>query len=189
MWAEELNTVLWVYRTTPHSTTVESPFRLTYGTEAVIPIELTELTWWTDTDTDFPANTKNLREELEFVDEIRNDAALRETTLKQKIVARHSKRVVKREFEVGDLVLQRNQKDSEEGKLAANWEGPYTAFWNCLGPVSMGSNQNVECTASKTSTRASSHERGMPKSSGSTTLRRQNQALMYVLSSKQWTPY
>jgi len=33
--------------------------------------------------------------------------------------------VVNREFEVDDLVLRRNQKDSEEGKLAANWEGPY----------------------------------------------------------------
>jgi hypothetical protein len=61
-WAEELHTVLWAYRTTPHSTTGESPFRLTYGTEAVIPIELTELTWQTDANTDFPANTANLRE-------------------------------------------------------------------------------------------------------------------------------
>lgn len=31
-WAEELHVVLWAYRTTPHSTTGESPFRLTYGT-------------------------------------------------------------------------------------------------------------------------------------------------------------
>jgi len=37
-WAEELNTVLWAYRTTPHSTTSESPFRLMYGMEAVFPI-------------------------------------------------------------------------------------------------------------------------------------------------------
>ncbi|PNX61385.1 hypothetical protein L195_g060641, partial [Trifolium pratense] len=33
--------------------------------------------------------------------------------------------VIKREFDVGTLVLRRNQKDSPEGKLAANWEGPY----------------------------------------------------------------
>jgi len=72
-----------------------------------------------------PANTANLREELEFVDEVRTNASLRETALKQKIAARHDKRVVKREFEVGDLVLWRNQKDSEEGKLAPNWERPY----------------------------------------------------------------
>jgi len=69
-WAKELHAVLWAYRTTPHSATYESPFRLTYGTKAVIPIELIELTWRTDTDTNFPANTANLREELEFVDEV-----------------------------------------------------------------------------------------------------------------------
>jgi len=120
-----LHAVIWAYRTTPNSTTDESPFPLTYGTEAVIPIELTELTWRTDVDTDFPANTVNLREELEFVDEVKSEAALRETALKQKIAARHSKKVIKREFEVGDLVLRRNQKDSKEGKLVANWEGPY----------------------------------------------------------------
>jgi len=74
---------------------------------------------------DFPTNAANLREELEFVDEVRSEAALRETTLKQKIAVRHNKKVIKREFEVGDLVLWRNQKDSEEGKLAANCEGPY----------------------------------------------------------------
>jgi len=43
-WAEELHTVHRAYITTPHSTTGKSPFRLTYGTKAVIPIELTELT-------------------------------------------------------------------------------------------------------------------------------------------------
>jgi hypothetical protein len=59
------------------------------------------------------------------VDEVRIGATLREAALKQKIVARHSKKVIRREFEVGDLVLRRNQKDSEEGKLTANWDGPY----------------------------------------------------------------
>ena len=49
---------------------------------------------------------------------------MRETALKQKIATRNSKKVIMREFEVADLVLRRNQNDSEEGKLAANWEGP-----------------------------------------------------------------
>ncbi|GAU22037.1 hypothetical protein TSUD_309410 [Trifolium subterraneum] len=39
-WVEELPHVLWAYRTTPHSTTGETPFRLAYGTEAVIPPRL-----------------------------------------------------------------------------------------------------------------------------------------------------
>ena len=39
-WPEELPNVLWVYRTTARTPTRETPFRLTYGTEAVIPIEV-----------------------------------------------------------------------------------------------------------------------------------------------------
>jgi hypothetical protein len=50
---------------------------------------------------------------------------LREAALKQNIVARHNKKFRKREFEVGDLVIRRNQKDTEEGKLAAKWDGPF----------------------------------------------------------------
>jgi len=46
----------------------------------------------------------NIREELEFVDEVRSDVALQEIELKQKIAAHHKKKVIKREFEVGDLV-------------------------------------------------------------------------------------
>lgn len=79
----------------------------------VVPIELTELIWRTNADTDFLDNSTNLGEE---VDEVINQAALRETSLKQKIAASHGKKVVNREFEVGDLVLRRNQKDYEEGK-------------------------------------------------------------------------
>jgi len=79
-----------------------------YGTETVIPIELTELTGQTNTDTDFSTNSVNLREELEFVDKVKSEAALRETSLKQKIAARHNKKVIKQEFEVGDLVIRWN---------------------------------------------------------------------------------
>ena len=39
-WAKELPNVLWAYRTTPHRSTGETPFSLTYGTEAVIPAEV-----------------------------------------------------------------------------------------------------------------------------------------------------
>lgn len=38
-WAEELPNVLWSYRTTPRTSTRESPFRMAYGTEFVLPME------------------------------------------------------------------------------------------------------------------------------------------------------
>ncbi|XP_077249145.1 uncharacterized protein LOC143888586 [Tasmannia lanceolata] len=37
-WADELYHVLWAYRTTPRTATGESPFNLSFGTEAVIPV-------------------------------------------------------------------------------------------------------------------------------------------------------
>ena len=38
-WVEELPHVLWTYRTTPRRSTGETPFAMTYGAEAVIPLE------------------------------------------------------------------------------------------------------------------------------------------------------
>ncbi|GAU49854.1 hypothetical protein TSUD_129960 [Trifolium subterraneum] len=124
-WTEELHNVLWSYRTTPLSTTGETPFRLTYGTEAVIPVEMREQSSRIEYPHKEDINDELLREELHLVEELRTGASLREATLKQKIAVRHDKRVIKREFEVRSLVLRRNQKDSRERKLAANWEGPY----------------------------------------------------------------
>jgi len=39
-WTEELLEVLWAYRCTPQTTTQETPYSLTYGTEAMIPSKL-----------------------------------------------------------------------------------------------------------------------------------------------------
>nr|XP_019706782.1 uncharacterized protein LOC109505996 [Elaeis guineensis] len=40
LWAEELQSVLWAYRTTYRIPTGETPFRLTYGIEVMIPVEI-----------------------------------------------------------------------------------------------------------------------------------------------------
>ena len=104
--------MLWTYCITPHSTTRESSFRLTYGTKYVIPAELDELNKRVTTSTDFQTNNENLREGLETVEEIKSEAAIKEATIKQKSL----------------LVLRRNQNDSEEGKFVANWERPYHVF-------------------------------------------------------------
>ena len=39
-WVEELPHVLWTYKTTPRRSTGETPFSMTYGAEAVIPLEI-----------------------------------------------------------------------------------------------------------------------------------------------------
>ena len=39
-WLRELPNILWAYRTSARTTIGETPFRLTYGIEAVIPVEV-----------------------------------------------------------------------------------------------------------------------------------------------------
>ncbi|MCI88072.1 hypothetical protein A2U01_0109358, partial [Trifolium medium] len=70
--------VLWSYRTTPHSTTGETPFRLMYGTEAVIPVETGASSFRTEIPVEGELNNKMLREELDLLEELRDGAALRE---------------------------------------------------------------------------------------------------------------
>jgi hypothetical protein len=73
-------------------------------------------------------NQELLREELDLVDEVLELARLTEMSRKQRVAQRYNTKVVKRKFAVGDLVLRRasiGQKNAKDGKLAANWEGPY----------------------------------------------------------------
>ena len=41
-WADELRSILWSYQTTPQSTTGETPLKLTYRVDTMIPIEVKE---------------------------------------------------------------------------------------------------------------------------------------------------
>nr|XP_029148794.1 uncharacterized protein LOC114925358 [Arachis hypogaea] len=121
-WADELPSVLWSYRTTEQSATGETPFRLTYGVDAVISVEIGE-----------PSPRLLIADmsegvEKDLIEETREIAHLTETALKQRIALRYNARVLKRDFEERDLVLRRNDigvPTPGEGKLAANWEGPY----------------------------------------------------------------
>ncbi|XP_057744680.1 uncharacterized protein LOC130962489 [Arachis stenosperma] len=121
-WADELASVLWSYRTTEQSSTKETPFRLTYGLDAVIPVEIGE-----------PSPRlllKGVEEAVEkdLIDEVREMAHLTETALKQRMALRYNTKVLKREFGPNGLVLRRNDigpPTPGAGKLAANWEGPY----------------------------------------------------------------
>nr|XP_029148723.1 uncharacterized protein LOC114925322 [Arachis hypogaea] len=121
-WADELPSVLWSYRTTEQSATGETPFRLTYGVDAVIPVEIGE-----------PSPRLLLAGmseavEKDLIEETREMAHLTETALKQRIALRYNAKVLKRDFEERDLVLRRNDigvPTPGEGKLAVNWEGPY----------------------------------------------------------------
>ena len=48
IWSNELPNVLWAYRTTTRTPTGETPFRLVYGSDVVIPAEVGLTSYWVE---------------------------------------------------------------------------------------------------------------------------------------------
>ena len=70
IWPNELPSILWAYRTTARTPTGETPLRLTYGGEAVIPAEV-GLTSYRMHNHDENKNDEAMQLQLNLVDEIR----------------------------------------------------------------------------------------------------------------------
>ena len=78
IWPEELPSVLWAYKMTVRTPTGETPFRLTYGNEAVIPAEI-GLTSYKVDNHDEGRNDEAILLQLDLVDEVRATAEQRLT--------------------------------------------------------------------------------------------------------------
>ncbi|XP_057793083.1 uncharacterized protein LOC131009689 [Salvia miltiorrhiza] len=123
-WVEELDTILWAYRTSPKTATGKAPFTLVYGSNAVIPAEARlELYRITTYDTEYNAELR--RAELDLVEAQRDEARVRAAKYKSIIKAGYDKRVRARKLSKGDLVLKRADALKAVGKFEANWEGPF----------------------------------------------------------------
>ncbi|XP_050207571.1 uncharacterized protein LOC126656993 [Mercurialis annua] len=88
-------------KTTPRKGTGETPIRLAYGTEAVIPVE---------------------------IEGRRHQAGIRAVAYKKQAAKYHNRRINSREFQVGDLVLRNAEIGrgiAGVNKMQLNWEGPY----------------------------------------------------------------
>ena len=99
---EELPYVLWAYRTTTRTPMRETLFRLTYGTEAVIPVEV-GVTSIKRKVFNEESNNNHLRINLDCLDEVRDKASSRMTKYQQKMAEYYNKRVKLRRLDIGDL--------------------------------------------------------------------------------------
>ena len=72
-WVKELSHVLWTYRTTPRRSTGETPFSMTYGAEAVIPLETGFLTSRTSS-FNLRDNDEQLTKSLDLIQEKKENA-------------------------------------------------------------------------------------------------------------------
>ena len=72
-WVEELPYVQWTYRTTPQRSIGETPFSMTYGVEAVIPLEIGFPTLRTSSFSP-SSNNELLERSLDLIEERRESA-------------------------------------------------------------------------------------------------------------------
>nr|XP_023875439.1 uncharacterized protein LOC111987930 [Quercus suber] len=84
-WPDELPAVLWAYRTTARTPTGETPFRMTFGTEAVISMEIgissIRKAWY-----DEQRNDESLKLALDCLPEVKDDAAQRMTLYQERMM-------------------------------------------------------------------------------------------------------
>ena len=107
--------------------TRETPFKLAYGSEAVIPVKVHmvnhRVMMYQDKD-----NKEQLRLNLDLIDEVRTDVEHKIAKYKNLMARQYDAMVKPRRFNIGDLVLEKVSlatKNPAHGKLGPNWEGPY----------------------------------------------------------------
>nr|GEU64200.1 reverse transcriptase domain-containing protein [Tanacetum cinerariifolium] len=125
-WVEELPHVLWAHRIMIKSSHDNTPFSLTYGTEAVIPTEIRMPTYRTAT-VDAVNSDEELRLNLDLLEERRELAAINEARSKSKMMKYYNSRVRGVAFQLGNFVYRSNDAShaAAGGKLGPKWEGPY----------------------------------------------------------------
>ena len=122
----ELPGVLWAYRMTARRPTNISPFALTYGMEAIVPIEIGMPTLRIDIPKQ--SNVETVIKDLDMANKPREATAVRIASYHSRLENLYNRRVKPRIFQPGDLVLRKvfeNTSNPLAGKFPQNWKGPY----------------------------------------------------------------
>ena len=122
IWPNELPGVLWAYRTTVRTPTWETPVKLVYGSEAVIPAEVHianhRVMKYQDED-----NEEQIRLNLDLINEVRMDEKQWIARYKNLMARQYGAMVKPRRFNIGDLVLKKVSlatKNPAHAKLGPN---------------------------------------------------------------------
>ena len=105
-WVEELLNFLWAYQTTPRRSKGETPFSMTYGTEAVIPIEV-GLSSMRIADFTQSNNDEYMIGHLDALEKQREMVYVQLADYQQKLAQGYNKKVRPWEFMARDLVLRK----------------------------------------------------------------------------------
>ena len=121
-WVEELPHVLWMYRTMPRRSTGETPFSMTYGAKAIIPLKTGFPTSKTSSFS-LNSNDNMLERGLNLIEERRKNAMVQLAYYQHKFKQGYDAKGKLRRLEPGDLVLRKvlgTAKNPAWGKLGPN---------------------------------------------------------------------
>ena len=118
-WIDDIYDILWSIRTIVKEATGQNPFKLVYGSEALLPVKIGVQT----------TRVKHLSQEenqqyrlldLELIDEVRENATLKMAAYQNRIARLYNKKVRCRMFQAGDLVLRNTKaiQKHDHGKLS-----------------------------------------------------------------------
>jgi hypothetical protein len=120
----QLPAVVWSLRTTPNRATGFTPFFLVHGAEAVLPTDL-EYGSPIVRGYDEEANQRASEDSLDQLDEARLVALMHSARYQQSLRRYQARKVRRRDFSEGDLVLMLRQDNRGRQELSPPWEGPY----------------------------------------------------------------
>jgi transposase InsO family protein len=123
-WLQELPAVVWSLRTTLSKATRFTQFFLVYGAGAVLS---------TDLEYGLPrvrgysegTNQRAREDSLDQLDEARTVALIHSARYQQDLRRYQARKIRRRDFNEGDLVLRLRQDNRGRHKLSPPWEGPY----------------------------------------------------------------
>ncbi|XP_058099813.1 uncharacterized protein LOC131244184 [Magnolia sinica] len=128
-WSEMLPYALWAYRTSVRSAIGATPYELTYRMEAVLSVEIkiTSLRVLLESEVKKGEWQQARYDQLHLADEKCMRALSHSQCYQRRIARAYNKRVRKRSFKVGDMIMKRilppHLPDSR-GKFKPSWDGP-----------------------------------------------------------------
>jgi hypothetical protein len=123
-WLQELPAVVWSLRTTPSRATRFIPFFLVYGAEADLPTDL-EYGSPRVKGYDEGANQCSREDSLDQLDEARTVALMHSARYQQALRRYQARKIRRRDFDEGGLVIRLRQDNRGRHKLSPPWEAPY----------------------------------------------------------------